>query len=253
MCIETYGKGERLRCAAGMLSESAHGHLVLLPVPSTKDDKNVFNTDIPLQDTLVNVGANSLVVGYLLPVDYREDVTARGGRVLDLGRDEKFLIDNAILTALGTVGFILTTERRAPEDIRFGVVGYGRIGAELVKTLLFFGARVRVYSSRPSTRMELCALGVESADTEQLKDGRADFSELDILINTAPADFRAAFSGGSLPIGLRVIELASGNNFDGVSGVERLPALPERAYPDSAARAYADSVRRYINVGGDKI
>ena len=113
MCIETYGKGERIRCAAGILSEIPHGHLVLLPVPSTKDNKTVFNTDIPLSNTLVNVGASSLVVGYSLPVDYTEEVKLRGGRVLDIGTDEKFLTDNAILTAVGTLGFILTTGRAA--------------------------------------------------------------------------------------------------------------------------------------------
>ena len=246
MCIETYGKGERLRCAAAMLSESSHEHLVLLPVPSTKDNKNVFNTDIPLCDTLINVGSGSLVVGYSLPADYTEKITLRGGRTLDLGSDEKFLSDNAILTAVGSVGFILTTDRRAPSEIHFGIIGYGRIGAALVRMLLFFGARVRVYSSRPATRMELCGLGIECVDTEEIKSGSHGFSEIDILINTAPTNFAGAFTGGSLPLGLRVIELASGNNFEGVAGVERLPSLPERAYPDSAAKAYADAVERYL-------
>ena len=54
------------------------------------------------------------------------------------------------------------------------------------------------------------------------------------------------FRSGALPLGVRVIELASGENFKGVSGVERLPAIPERMYPESAAGAYADAVKRRI-------
>ncbi len=246
MCIETYGKGERLRIAAAILSRCSKKHLVLLPLPTTKDNKNVTNTDIPLCEALLGVGRGSLVVGYALPADFVARAEALGGEVLDLLSDEEFLGVNARLTALGTLGVLLTTERRALYDSTVGVIGYGRIGEALTKMLTALGVKVRVYSTRAALRSELSALSIESRDTKELLRGEAALSDVDILINTAELDLSGAFVGGALPLGVRVIELASGENFKGVSGVERLPAIPERMYPESAAAAYADAVNRYI-------
>ena len=87
--------------------------------------------------------------------------------------------------------------------------------------------------------------------------GIYDFSGIDILINTAPKDMSASFEGGRIPEGARVIELASGKNFKGVEGVENLPALPERMFPESAGRTYFDAASRFLksksqNDGGVK-
>ena len=49
--------------------------------------------------------------------------------------------------------------------------------------LLYLGARVRVFTSRESTRIDLCGYGVASVASSS----DADLSCLDILINTAPA------------------------------------------------------------------
>ena len=250
MCIETYGKGERLRLAAAMLSGCSKKHLVLLPLPTTKDNKNVTNTDIPLDEVLLGVGRGSLVVGYALPENFVTCAESLGGEVLDLLSDETFLCENARLTALGALGVMLTTERRALCGSTVGIIGYGRIGEALTKMLSALGIKVRVYSTREAVRAELAALFVESRDTEELLSGKSALSDIDILINTAEVDLSGAFVGGALPLGVRVIELASGENFKGVSGVERLPAIPERVYPESAAAAYVDAVNRYIRRGG---
>jgi hypothetical protein len=37
---------------------------------------------------------------------------------------------------------------------------------------------------------------------------------------------------------VRVIELASGENFRGIEGVERLPSIPDRFYGKSAGKTY---------------
>ena len=43
-----------------------------MPIPSTKDNKHITNTDILLEQTLVNVSVGSKIVGYELPEEYKE-------------------------------------------------------------------------------------------------------------------------------------------------------------------------------------
>ena len=155
MNIETYGTGERLMGAAQICLELSASHLVLLPVPTTKDNLHITKTDIPISDTLCNVGRGSVLVGYGLPSDYRIEAEQRGASVLDLLYDEKYQTENAQLTALGALGYILSTEKRAPSDIRFGVVGYGRIGSRIARMLLFLGADVKIYTSKPCVSLGL--------------------------------------------------------------------------------------------------
>ncbi len=245
MSIETYGTGERLAVAARYLRPlSVCRHIVLLPVPTTRDGSHICGTEILLSETLVNVSVGSIVSGYNLSPLYKESVLERGAYLLDLSENEDFLLKNALVTADGALGYILTTEKRAPRDIRFGIVGYGRIGARITELLLFLGAFVRVYSTREALCLALSESGVDTALVER-GGGISDFSDIDVLINTAPTDMKKSFPGG-IPFGKRVIELASGDNFHGIDGVEKLPALPERVYPESAGRIYFSALAYFI-------
>ena len=43
-----------------------------------------------------------------------------------------------------------------------------------------------------------------------------------------------------------MIEVASGDNFAGVSGVVRLPSIPDRLYPESSAKLYFEGIKRHL-------
>ena len=245
MSIETFGSGERLRIAADLLGKRfVSRELVLLPVPTTRDKTHISGTEIPLSEVAQQIEGGALCVGYGLPLDFATEVKRLSAEVLDLSEDENYLKDNAWLTALGAVGYILTTDGCAVSDMRVGIVGYGRIGELLVRILSFLGAKVRVYSTSPEKRRTLGALGVESSPLDGL------FSDADgthILINTAPTDLSPYVFGRGYK---RIVELASGKNFEGVAGVEYLPSLPEKMFPISAGQSYYKAVMRHIQGGG---
>jgi len=245
MNIETYGTGERLKIAA-RLSRSlcSASHLVLLPVPTTKDKKYVCGTDILLLDTLCNVDENSIVVGYGLPEAFVSMITERGASAFDLACDEEYLCDNAYITAVGALGYILTRVNKSPDDIHFGIVGYGRIGSRLVRMLLFLGARVKVYTSKVLNCIRLGECGIDCVSSS---DGEYDFSGIDILINTAPKDMSEAVRQGCGSSEMRIIELASGENFNGIDKVEKLPGIPEKMFCESAGRTYFSAIERFVN------
>ncbi len=251
MNTETYGTGERLRIAAEMCSKiDTERRLILLPVPTTRDGVHVNGTDIPLSDTLANAGRESLVVGYGLPESYRERALSFEASLLDLSEDGEFLSENAYITAIATLGYIMNSEKRAVSDMKFLIIGYGRIGSRLAEILLFFGAGVKICSRRPLTRIELGECGVDLVSLGELLRSGAENTDVDIIINTAPCELNSLFPSGRVPEGMRVLELASGRNFSEVSGVELLPSLPERIYPISAAAAYTSAVRRRLFSGG---
>ena len=241
MKILTFGEDGRVNECAALLSREELGYpsVMLLPIPLTRDGKHLLGTDIPLSELPSRIDRGALVCGYEIPHGIFEGAPCR---VLDVSTDEAFLSENARLTAIGALGHILTTTARAPWDLSFGVVGYGRIGSALVRYLLFFGARVTVYSSRKEKRLALGELSVESR-AANYGEGAGELSDIDILINTAPAQLLSLEDIRKNP-GLRIIELASGENFPRDAAALRLMALPSRMYPESAGRAYYRSIMR---------
>jgi hypothetical protein len=209
-----------------------------LPIPTTRDNKTVLNTKVYINEVLEDLDSGTLISGYGLSDEFMDGVRDRGARVIDLERDEEFLLENAELTAIATLGVILNTSTSAPRDLSVGVVGYGRIGRRLTSLLLYLGARVRVFTSRESTRIDLCGYGVASAASGY----DADLSGLDILVNTAPAPI---FPPERIPQCLRVIDLASGDNF-GTLTVEKYPSIPAKMFPFSAGKAWGRAIERFI-------
>ena len=95
-----------------------------------------------------------------------------------------------------------------------------------------------MFTSRTSTRLDLCEYGIASA----MSSTDADLSGLDLLINTAPASI---FTADAIPPGLRIIDLASGDNFHGIE-VEKYPSIPAKMFPVSAGRAWGRAIGKYL-------
>jgi dipicolinate synthase subunit A len=214
------------------------GKVILLPIPTSRDGVTL-STGESFESVVGDAESGAVVAGYSIPALLRRAFEESGCRVVDSALDEEFLVANGELTADATLGILLTTEKRAPRDLRVGVVGYGRIGKRLTRVLLYLGADVRVYTSRTNTRLELCEFGV--ASRMSLSD--ADLSGLDVLINTAPAKIFDT-SSESFPSGIRIIDLAGGNNFPDYPSVEKYPSLPAVSLPVSAGKIWAESIER---------
>ncbi len=243
MIIHSYENGLRADACIDYLrgAECARSvnKIVLLPIPTTKDKCTIFNTKVYIDEVLDGIYEGDVVSCYGLPENFSRFIEERGALAVDLSFDEEFLLENAELTALCALGIFLGSTRLSPREISVGIVGYGRIGKKLTSLFLFLGAKVRVFTSRESTRLELCEWGVASAVSAE----GADLSGLDLLINTAPAPI---FKRESIPEGLRIMELASGDNFDGIPGVEKYPSVPARMFPYSAGRAWGRAIERRL-------
>lgn len=244
MIIHTYEKSIRAQTLAEQIQHYPEVNnfldVVVLPIPSVKNGK-ITGTDRDAESLLSPYGLGSLVIGYAIPEDIKDALKHRGAVVCDSAYDEEFLLDNGELTAICALGIILTTEEKAPKDLSVGIVGYGRIGRALCKHLLFLGADTHIFTSRDTTRLELCEYGIATA----MSASDADLTSLDILINTAPARIFNT-EDENFPKELRVIDLASGDNFPNLKAVENYPSIPAKMFPKSAGKIWAKSVKRQL-------
>ncbi len=209
----------------------------LFPIPTVTpaDERHIRGTTIPLASLAAPA---TLAVGYGLPADFTQAMHREGGYTADVAEDGVFTQDNAYLTALGTLSYLLDRLPTAPDELRIGIIGYGRIGQALCRLLIPLGAHLRVYTRRDDVRCTLGACGIDSADSRAplCLDG------LDVLINTAPAPGLFDTLPPSLPA--VIIDLASGKTLPTDLIHIRLPSLPARAFPSSAGRALARCVLR---------
>lgn len=253
MTIENFGVGAR--CAETLrllLCAEADGRLpdsikrcVLLPIPTSRDKVHLSGTDKLLDEVFSDVKKGDLVMGYGINEESKSSMRNRGAIVYDALDDEEFLSENAEETAVGALGYILSTTSTTPRDTKFAIVGYGRIGSRLLRMLLFLGASVKVYTGKEKTCVCLCESGVDAHLIE--RGAPIPKNDANIIINTAPTDLSSSFEDGKLPKNLRVIELASGDNFKGISGIEKLPGIPDKLYGKSAGRTYFSRILNYLS------
>ncbi len=246
MEILKFGTGERVEVCRSALESRLYGvetgflRLIILPIPTTRDKIHISNTDIELFALTDYIESGTFLAGYGIPTDLKREAIRRGAAIYDGAEDEEFLLENARITAHGVLGRILTETGRDIRELTVGIIGYGRIGSALAELLLFLGAGVRIYSKNKN---KLCMLAEAGAMAEEICE-EVDFSDLNILINTAPKEFLTRKKVSAiLDGGTKIIELASGNNFSD-ERVVRMPSVPDRMYPLSAGRLYANSIAK---------
>lgn len=246
MEIRTFGVGGRMAECKRLLSDrlaSEGGRLIILPIPTARDDRYISTTTVEQADISAMLSGSDALVGYGIPPGIMRAAARSGAFVYDAAFDERFLSDNAELTARGCIGYLLTRAGRDLRDLSIGVVGYGRIGSRTVRWLLNFGARVKVFTNRESVAIELGEMGVGAETVGTV----CDFSEIDVLINTAPA---VQIDEKQLRPDTRIIDLASGRIFEPSDRLTKLPSIPESYFPITAGRLYAEAIIRALEGRG---
>ena len=240
MEILSFGGGRRLRECQRLLeitSGGLTGRLILLPIPTTRDNIYLNGSDMPLSSVSSLLRPGDTLAGYgILP-----HLASEGVSVYDAALDERFLSANALISARGALGYLLTNFPRDIADMSLGLVGYGRIGRALLRYLLALGADPTVYTRREEIALELGAVGVKCSVLQS----ESDLSSLDILINTAPARQIDESRLGKETV---ILDLASGSIFSDSPRLVKLASIPEAYYPLTAGRLYAEGILRHMDM-----
>lgn len=243
MIIQCYDKSERGKQLFKLLEKTdgitGHDRIIILPIPSTRDGVCISGTDITLAELARDAMRGTLITGYGMPLWVKAEIKDRGATLVDCSEDEEFLLENALLTSQAALGIILSESKRAPGDMKLGIVGYGRIGKDLARLLLFMGADICVFTSRAEVLAELGSMGVCVRRSEE--DARLD--DLDLIINTAPKRLFAISGEGESP---PIMDLASGECYKDLPNSRQYPSLPAKCFPESAGNTWFRSILRSL-------
>ena len=171
-----------------------------------------------------------------------------GVTLRDYAAGEAFAAANAVPTAEGAIAAAMEALDVTLCGAKAAVAGAGRIGKLLALRLRALGARVTLTARKPADLAWAEALGAAALPAERLAEALCG---ADVAFNTVPAPVFGAAEFAALGEGTPLLELASAPGgaapeFRDDPRILRLPGLPGKAAPRTAARAIRDAVLRIL-------
>ncbi|MBX6394307.1 MAG: dipicolinate synthase subunit DpsA [Alicyclobacillaceae bacterium] len=182
---------------------------------------------------------------------YLEQMCRRHGvtlvKLFDL---DEVAILNSIPTAEGAIQMAMENTDITIHGSRSVVLGFGRCGITLARTLAAMGARVKVGARKPADLARVQEMGLLGFSLEELAD---QVEDADLIFNTIPAPVLTAEVLARIPRGCLIIDIASkpgGTDFRYAQrrGIRALlaPSLPGIVAPKTAGQILAKTLCRYI-------
>jgi len=162
---------------------------------------------------------------------------------------DEIAIYNSIPTAEGTLYYIMENTETTIHGANIHVIGAGRCGETLAKTLKGLGAKVSISSRNPALVARLFESGISVVKTDE-----ETLRQADVIINTVPALMLGIDELQHVKKDVYIADIASapgGVDFEyaekrGIKA-ELLPALPGIVAPKTAASYLAQFIKRKID------
>ena len=225
--------------------------VIVAPIPCTKDGKNIFfgdDTLLSVRDMLsaMNRNGSEILIGGVINRDIRSYAAELGIRVYDFFDMEEVAVLNAIPTAEGAIQTAMQESNRTVFGSRALVLGYGRCGKILSKTLKGIGAKVSVTYRKEADRAYITAGGMNPIAFKELLSYIGDY---DFIFNTVPApvlDREMLKKTSKSTIIIDLAQAPGGTDFGYARDLNLkalyCPGLPGRVAPYTAAEILRDAV-----------
>jgi dipicolinate synthase subunit A len=175
---------------------------------------------------------------------------AFGIRLAELFHSDDIAIYNSIATAEGAIMLAIQNTDFTIHNSTTVVLGFGRIGMTLARSLKGLGAHVHVGVREPELFARAWEMGLSPFYLEHIT---ATVSGADLIFNTIPAPVLTEDVIASLPVHVHIIDLASapgGTDFAAANrrGIEAAlaPGLPGRVAPKTSGRIIGDAIIRVL-------
>lgn len=226
---------------------------VLLPLPAFR--AGLFNAPasslrLGIAELAALLRNAKIVIGGILPPALTDAPDVRGVGFFDYYPDPAFTLPNALLTAEGVLGILISQTPRAVRNAEYLIAGYGCCGRATARSLAAAGARVTVAARREDARESAEADGCFSSSFEDLP---SIASRFDAVVNTVPAPVIGADVICRLKKDALLLEIASapfGVDFEAAAKenirVIKAPGIPGRFAADSAGQIIASCAEKYL-------
>ena len=160
---------------------------VVFPLPSVRADRSI-NTPFSERNVILTDEETSELMKKPVFVSMRDKFIKaypelKNARIFDYAAKDEFAILNALPTAEGAIECAMSNFEGIISGSKCLVVGFGRIGKILSKSLHSLEADVTVCARKESDFAYITALGYKMCDTRKLKSIRG----YDIVFNTVPS------------------------------------------------------------------
>jgi dipicolinate synthase subunit A len=196
--------------------------------------------------SLVNQLPDDCVIFTPIMRNFLEGVPQQIEIIMD---SDEIAIYNSIPTAEGTIYYIMQNTEHTIHGANIHVIGAGRCGETLAKSLRALGANVSISSRNPKLVARLFESGIPVLKTDEHTLRKAD-----VIINTVPAMMLGRDQLQQVKKEAYIADIASapgGVDFDSAKefGIkaELLPALPGIVAPKTAASYIVQFIRRKIS------
>lgn len=229
---------------------------IISGIPFSKDEAYVnapfSKNEINIKDAFKILSNKTLIAGAI-----KQEIKkcANDISIIDLMDNEKFTILNVIPTVEGAIQIAMENTNITIHNSKCLVLGYGRIGKLLSKTLRDLGADVSCTARNDKDLTWIKTLGYKDIHTENLIDNLSN--KYDIIFNTVPS---LILDENKLKLikeknsDITIIELASmpgGIDFEKAEeyGIEIIKAqgLPGKVAPVTSAKYIKETLKTILN------
>ncbi len=232
---------------------------IILPVPVSKDNDNIFSYDIifsfKLNDILCMLNNTNYVFGGGFSKDVKAYFAEYDVSYFDYLESEEFTLYNAYLTGIGAVKLLYENSSEDVRGKKVLITGFGRVAKFTAQALKQSGCEIYISARNDLQLTEAECIGYKIIELEKISSFLYLF---DYIFNTVPENifgfedvnhFKGKyFELASAPCGVRR-EYFSGRDTDYING----SSLPGRFLYSSAADRLAKLTLKHINSrnGGD--
>ena len=220
---------------AGCLQGCVYGaEWIFLPVPTEKCGLLVTPLSLetlPMAELLSALWPGQVLIGGAFSQESSLAAVRGGLAVYDLLRRRDYTVGNAALTAEGAIALLLRESESSLLSSHVLLTGWGRVASLLAP-------RLRSLARKAGDRATAEALGLNSCRFEELP---RLLEDVDLLVNTVPAQVISREDLARLRKGTLLLELASEPGFDREEAAELglrplyAPGLPGQFAPEAAA------------------
>ena len=169
------------------LNEAIEKSLIILgPMPLTSDRKNVStpfsDKKIDLNELLKSLNGKRFIAGNIIE-SVRKDLEENGIQYTDLLEREELVVLNTIATAEGAIQIAMQETLKTIHGSNVLVMGFGRVGKILAKTLAGIGANVYCEARKNADIAWITAYGYNPVHIKNLN---RIIGKFDIIMNTIP-------------------------------------------------------------------